>query len=118
MSIQTAPEQSDYEKYRGKCKELSEARIAADPSLMLVRGYYHCPFWGKQPHWWTKGADGTINDPTRDQFPSRGCGEYEEFNGIIECSNCGKEMTEEEAEIEGNYAFCSYKCHGRFVGMF
>lgn len=37
---------SDYAKYRGKCKEMSEEAVAQDPSLRLVRGYYHCPFSG------------------------------------------------------------------------
>src|SRR6185436_18519915 len=108
---------ADYTKYRGKCKEFSEAAIAADPSLTLVRGHYHCPFWGEQAHWWTKRMDGTIFDPTKDQFPSKGHGEYVEFDGTIPCSNCGKVMKEEDADIDGRYAFCSYQCHGQFVGV-
>lgn len=108
----------DYSKYRGKCKEMSEAAIAADPTLALVRGHYHCPIWGEQAHWWTKKPDGTIVDPTKDQFPSRGIGEYVEFNGRVQCSECGKDMAEEEASYESNYCFCSYECHGRFVGVF
>ena len=111
-------EQNDYQKYRGKCKEMSEALVAVDPTLTLVRGHYHCLVWGKQPHWWVKRPDGTVVDPTKDQFPSKGAGEYVEFDGNIECSNCGKPMKEEDADIEGNYAFCSYECHGRFVGVF
>lgn len=107
----------DYTKYRGKCKEMSEALIEADPSLTLVRGYYHCPFWGEQPHWWTKKPDGTIIDPTKNQFPSKGIGEYVEFDGTVCCANCGKQMQEKEADIEGRYAFCSYTCHGQFVGV-
>jgi hypothetical protein len=109
---------SDYEKYRGKCKEMSESLVAADPSLTLVRGHYYCAAWGEQPHWWTKRRDGTIVDPTKDQFPSKGSGVYVEFDGNIECSNCGKHMKEEDADIEGCYAFCSCECHGRFVGVF
>ena len=35
------PEIDDYQRYRGKCKEMSEALIAADPSLRLVRGHYY-----------------------------------------------------------------------------
>lgn len=108
----------DYDKYRGKCKVMSEALVAADPTLTLVRGHYICHLWGEQAHWWTKKPDGTIVDPTKDQFPSRGAGEYIEFDGVIECSNCGKEMREEEADFESNYAFCSYRCHGQFVGVF
>lgn len=108
----------DYEKYRGKCKEMSESLVVANPSLTLVRGYYHCPWWGEQPHWWCKTADGIIIDPTKDQFPSKGNGYYVEFNGILNCSNCDKPIKEEDADIDGNYAFCSYECHGHFVGVF
>lgn len=110
--------QSDYLKYRGKCKEMSEALVVADPTLTLVRGYYFCPIWGEQPHWWAKRPDGTIVDPTKDQFPSKGLGHYIEFDGNIECSNCGKLIKEEDADIDGRYAFCSYECHGHFVGVF
>lgn len=110
--------ESDYEKYRGKCKEMSEALVKADSTLMLVRGHYHCPIWGEQAHWWAKRSDGTVVDPTKDQFPSRGVGEYVEFSGIIPCSNCGKEIREEDADIEGRYAFCSSTCHSHFVGIY
>lgn len=110
--------ETDYEKYRGKCKEMSEALVAADPTLTLVRGHYFCPIWGEQAHWWTRAPDGKVIDPTKDQFPSRGIGEYVEFDGNIPCSNCGKNMKEEDADIEGRYAFCSYECHGQFVGVF
>lgn len=110
---------NDYLMYRGKCLEMSEALIASDPSLSLVRGYYICPFWGKQDHWWCRKPDGTIVDPTKDQFPSKGIGaEYIKFDGNIECANCGKGIREEDADIEGRYAFCSYECHGQFVGVF
>ena len=108
----------DYARYRGKCKEMSEALVAANPTLTLVRGHYHCPFWGEQAHWWTRKPDGTIVDPTKDQFPSKGIGQYVEFDGNVECSNCGKLMCEDEASYESRYAFCSYECHGKFVGVF
>lgn len=108
---------TDYSLYRGKCKEMSEELVKNDPTLKLVRGYYHCAFWGKQEHWWTVKEDGTIVDPTAKQFPSKGYCEYEEFNGMLNCSECGKEMKEEEASFDSNYCFCSYECHGRFVGL-
>jgi hypothetical protein len=110
--------QENYLKYRGKCKEMSEALIKEDPTLTLVRGHYYCPMWGEQPHWWCKKPDGTIVDPTKNQFPSRGIGEYVEFDGIIKCSSCGKEVPEADAMLESNYAFCSNICHGRFVGVY
>lgn len=109
----------DYEKYRGKCRELSEAEIAKDSSLTLVRGHYFCPIWNSlEQHWWTVDKDGKINDPSRLQFPSKGFGIYEPFDGNVECAECGKVVKEEDASIDGRYTFCSYKCHGRFVGVF
>lgn len=110
--------ESDYQKYRGRCLELSKKACDEDPTLRLVRGHYYDPMWGKQAHWWCERPDVTILDPTAAQFPSKGKGHYEEFNGIVECAECGKQIKLEDADIEGNYAFCSYNCHGRFVGVF
>jgi hypothetical protein len=108
-----------YRKFRGRCKELSEAACAADPTLTLVRGHYYCPIWGtNEPHWWCVKPDGTIVDPTREQFPSAGNGIYTPFDGNVTCSNCGKQMRESEASFDSNYAFCSNLCHGRFVGVY
>lgn len=63
-------------------------------------------------------GNGEIHDPTKDQFPSKGTGEYEEFNGIVECAQCGKEMAEEDAQFAGNYAVCSARCYGALVGVY
>lgn len=109
--------ESDYIKYRGKCREMSEDLASKDPTLTLVRGHYFCPFWGEQPHWWVKDQNGKIIDPTAMQFPSKGKGAYVEFDGTISCSECGKDMKEEDADISGKYAFCSMPCHMRFVGL-
>jgi hypothetical protein len=108
---------SNYQKYRGKCKEYAEKLCKEDPNLILVRGYYYCPFWGKQGHWWCKKPDGTIVDPTVKQFPSKGTGVYEEFDGWVECAECGTRIKEEQAQFEGSYAFCSTRCHLIFVGL-
>jgi hypothetical protein len=71
-----------YRLYRGKCKQMSEESCKADPSMRLVRGHYLCPIWGvEEPHWWCERSDGTIFDPTKDQFPSRGMGLYTPFDG-------------------------------------
>jgi hypothetical protein len=103
---------------RGKCKEMSEELVREDNSLTLVRGFYHCPMWGKQQHWWVKDKDGNIIDPSVAQFPTKGAAaEYEEFDGIIECEQCGKKVKEEDARIEGRYAFCSTKCLRNCVGV-
>lgn len=109
---------SDYLKFRGQCKAMSEAACKADPTLTLVRGHYFCPHWGEQAHWWTMRPDGSIFDPTARQFQSNGAGTYVPFDGTVKCSNCGKLIKEEDADIEGRYAFCSYECHGVFVGVF
>lgn len=113
-------EQTDYLKYRGKCKELSEAACAADPSLRLVRGHYYDPIWGEQAHWWAVRDNGEIVDPTKDQFPSKGSGAYIEFSGFVNCEECGKEIHETEARFDGNgrYAFCSDQCNASFCGIF
>lgn len=105
-------------KYRGKCLEMCKEAVRLNPELKLIRGYYYCPIWNKkEAHWWTVKENGEIHDPTKNQFPSKGHGIYEEFNGIVECAECKKKIPEADAEIEGNYAYCSYKCHGKFIGV-
>lgn len=103
---------------RGKCKELSEELCKNDPTLTLVRGHYFCPIWcSNEQHWWCTKPDGTIIDPTKDQFPSRGFGIYTPFNGICICDNCEKEVLEEDAQFHGRYALCSDKCIKHFLGL-
>lgn len=114
-TIEGGVNENDYEKYRGQCKPMSEAAVAADPTLRLVRGWYMCPYWGRQAHWWTVRPDGEIHDPTKLQFPSKGEGEYVEFDGMLECSSCGKEVKEEVAYIYGRHAYCNDVCFGRDV---
>ncbi len=103
-------ENDDYLKYRGRCRELAEAAVKVDPTLTLIRGYYHCPFWGEQQHWWCKAPDGKIVDPSKDQFPSKGAGVYVEFDGSYECEYCGKPVKEDDAYFNGHHAYCSYDC--------
>lgn len=114
----TTSDLTDYQKYRGKCKEMSEALCAQNPSLTLVRGHYFCPIWNKdEPHWWCTKPDGTIVDPTALQFASKGLGIYTPFDGTVFCDECGAATTEALAQFESSYAFCSTKCHMRFVGL-
>jgi hypothetical protein len=109
---------TNYQKYRGKCKEFCKQAILEDPSLKLVRGFYHDPIWGKQQHWWTIRPDGSIFDPTKKQFPSGGIKEfYEEFNGTLECAQCGTKIKESEVIPYGRYGFCSGTCRCKFVGI-
>ncbi len=108
----------DYTKYRGRCREMAEEAVRIDPTLRLVRGHYYCPIWNsEEQHWWTVRPDGSVYDPSRKQFPSAGHGFYEEFDGFIDCEECGKHVKEEEATIDGTHAFCSNECYGRHVGL-
>jgi hypothetical protein len=109
---------SDYLTYRGKCKELAEKAAASDSTLRLVRGYYLCPIWGKQAHWWCQRDDGTAVDTSVKQFPTAGVGaEYVEFDGIFECEYCHKRVEESQAYIHGRHAYCSYECYGHDIGF-
>jgi hypothetical protein len=109
---------TDYEMYRGKCKEMSEELVKSNPELTLVRGYYYCPMIGKQAHWWVKDKAGKIIDPTVKQFPTKGIAAvYEEFDGWCECEQCGKKIKEENAILMGRYATCSDKCARLLVGI-
>jgi len=107
----------NYRKYRGKCKEMSEALAAKDPSLRVVRGHYDCPIWGRQAHWWCVDQNGKIVDPTAKQFPSAGIGEYVEFSGYFECEQCGKSVPENEVVPVGGHPTCSNECAMRLVGL-
>lgn len=107
--------ESDYTKFRGKCKEFTDQLIISNPTLTQVRGWYHCPYWGTQGHWWCKDQEGNIIDPTKDQFPSKGMGVYEEFDGMVECESCGTKVKEEDAYFNGHHAYCSGDCFYRDV---
>ena len=105
-------EQSNYSKYRGKCKEYVDKAVQADPTLRVVRGHYHCPFWGKQEHWWCERPDGSIYDPTVKQFPTAGaCAEYEELDETRICEECG------DGRMTCPYPICEMKCALRLMGL-
>ncbi len=108
----------NYKKYRGKCKEFCEKLCDQDKSLRIVRGVYCCPIWGEQDHWWCISDKGLIIDPTVNQFPTKGfCATYTEFNGMVACIECGKEIKEEYSVFYGHHAFCSTSCIMRYVGL-
>jgi len=100
---------------RGKCREYAEDAVRVDPTLSLVRGWYYEPTWGKEEHWWCERPDGTIFDPTAQQFPMGGVFEwYEKFDGLYPCQQCGAETPESEL-VEGRC--CSDRCFMRMVGL-
>lgn len=108
---------SDYIKYRGKCKEMSEQYIKEHPGCILTKGWYYCPYIGAQQHWWVKDSDGNIIDPTKNQFPSKGNGIYEEYNGTMPCECCGKLVKEEDIYFVEHHTYCSETCYARDVGF-
>lgn len=62
---------------KGLCHELASQLQEIHPELRLERGHYFCPARaGGQPHWWCRAPDGTVIDPTADQFASAGTGAY------------------------------------------
>lgn len=114
--MKSPTENTDYIKFRGKCRELSERYVDLHPDHQIVKGWYHCPIWGKQPHWWTQNIfTGKIHDPSVKQFPSKGLGEYEEYMGILECEYCGKKVSEDEAYFVDQHIYCCYEHYGRDV---
>lgn len=111
---------SNYIKYRGKCKEMSQKLVDdSNGELELVRGYYYEPMWGSdEPHWWCRDKNGVIHDPTKLQFPSGGCSDfYTEFDGTYKCANCGTIVEESKAVPCGNYIVCTNLCALKLVGL-
>jgi hypothetical protein len=110
---------ADYDySLRGRCHEMASQAVDADPTLSLVRGWYHDPDWGTQEHWWAAKPDGTIVDPTAAQFPFGGVSEwYEPFSGVFECEECGRDVAEADAVAAGVFVVCSTRCFARLVGM-
>ena len=95
----------------GKCKKYVDQMKQVFPELVVRRGFYHCPIWNERQHWWLEAEDGSIIDPTAEQFPSKGGGRYEPLNddeledrvptGV--CMDCGK-------PVYHHALFCSAAC--------
>lgn len=118
LSLVSAERESDYGKYRGRCKEMADDAFAHDQSLTVVCGWYICPFWGKQAHWWCVRPDGTIVDPSVKQFPTAGAGaEYVPYAGQVECEYCNKSVAESDVYAVDHHVYCSYECYGHDVGF-
>ncbi len=111
--------ETNYSKYRGGCKKECEKLIKGNSKLILVRGYYHEPIWNtKEEHFWCVDENGNIIDPTKKQFPSGGISEfYEEFNGFVDCEECGISIPENEIVMQGRFPVCSHRCACRLVGL-
>ena len=95
----------------GTCREVTKMMAKEFPELRRVRGCYFCWTWGEREHWWLMDGDEVI-DPTKDQFPSKGTGTYEEWpEGTPEptgkCPNCGEYCYDGE-QVHNH-------CHDEFV---
>lgn len=99
----------------GDCAKVTAAMAAAFQELRRVRGHYYCFIWGARQHWWLVAGAGEVVDPTCEQFPSKGRGEYVEFTGKDEdlptgvCMDCG------ESTYRGD-SFCSKACEIATLG--
>lgn len=92
----------------GGCAEITLAMQSAFPELHRVRGHYDDAIWGLRDHWWLETQDGEIVDPTAMQFPTKGSGEYIEWDDSRpeptgKCPNCGGECYEHKS-------VCSEEC--------
>lgn len=101
---------------RGRCHSMALEAAEADATLKAVAGWYHCPIWGQEEHWWCERADGTIVDPTAAQFPSNGSGRYERHDGPAWCLQCGIDFPWEQY-METGRPICSDECYCRMVGV-
>jgi hypothetical protein len=96
----------------GTCKETCLQMLGVFPELKLIRGHYICPFWGEREHWWLKDGDDIV-DPTDAQFPSKGMGEYIEWDETQpeptgKCPNCG-------GYCYDGRSVCSDKCETEYL---
>lgn len=85
----------------GRCKEYCIQMLQEFPELHLVRGHHDDPIWGLREHWWLMTKTGEIIDPTANQFPGKGIGEYHVWDeGAPEptgmCPHCGEYTWENE----------------------
>jgi hypothetical protein len=81
---------------RGKCASATKAMVEAFPELRRAAGFVHCT-WGREEHWWCVAPDGSVVDPTVEQFEA--VARYEELDlsdpktrskvPTGRCLNCG-----------------------------
>lgn len=103
---------------RGCCQEAVEAMVQDFPELRKAAGFVYCD-WGRDEHWWCVAPDGSVVDPTREQFNI--VFEYEELDlndpktrdrvPIGRCVNCGEETYRSSYSSE----VCSESCASAFT---
>lgn len=97
---------------RGKCAEATRKMVEEFPELRRACGFVFAP-WGEDQHWWCVAPDGSVVDPTREQFPW--VGGYEEVDPANphrpiptgRCMECGN-------SAYGGETFCDKECETTF----
>lgn len=100
---------------RGKCASATKAMVVAFPELRRVAGFAHVDHQWTDQHWWCVAPDGTVVDPTAEQFGQVGqhLVDYEELDlndpktrGMIptgRCMDCGD-------PVYNGATFCNSEC--------
>ena len=107
----------------GACREVTEKMLEAFPHLKRVKGLYHCVFIGERTHWWLVDTDGSVVDPTRMQFPSKGACTYEELSEeeikyrvpIGKCMECGSMIFQPRDGSYQDSTICSEECGNAYA---
>lgn len=109
----------------GRCKSACETMRAAFPELTIVPGHVYCA-WGRRGHFWLTAPDGTIVDPTREQFP--GPVDYDPWKpgdlvDVGACMECGERIWLPAQTLDGpphnpHSPCCSTACLGAIERAF
>lgn len=102
---------------RHKCQQFCEKFVQKFPHLSRQPG-----FVGSSEHWWLIDSDGTIVDPTGEQFGNVPKTRYIRYNPhrhkvhLFNCRDCGTEVFD-LIENADNYidGFCSEECCDTYV---
>lgn len=102
----------------GNCKEAVNKMKVAFPELTITNGFVYDALRGERMHWWLKCEDGTIVDPTFNQFPA--LMDYNEIDdnhparkySQARCHQCG-DYYYETPELKG--VMHTTTCQDRYV---
>lgn len=102
----------------GTCEQAVDSLIAQNPALTKVAGWYIDAHWGPREHFWATAPDGTIIDPTVEQFPTGhvpALRQYQPYAGVYPCPGCGIAIS--HPEREDPIGFCCGPCEGATIGL-
>ena len=96
---------------RGMCASATDTMVKAFPELRQVRGHYD-----GIAHWWCVAPDGSIVDPTAEQFLPGGA--YVEYHGpdpLGKCMYCGDYVWQ---NIGAGGSACSVECYNELAAEY